>query len=146
MTENTVTGVTPDELPEALRLDRERTAIDEAADAYYEEYLALHPDAATIEGRPGHETEYSDYSPAGEEADVELAQRNLEAVNALVNTPLMGFSGESLMPTGKISLPLLIGDDNITTTTIINKEVPPNENGTFQAKIKNSGNKHTKVT
>ena len=83
MTENTVTGVTPDELPEALRLDRDRTAIDEAADAYYEEYLALHPDAATIEGRPGHETEYSDYSPAGEEADVELARRTLEAVNAL---------------------------------------------------------------
>lgn len=83
MTENTVTGVTPDELPEALRLDRERTPIDEAADAYYEEYLALHPDAATIEGRPGHETEYSDYSPAGEEADVELARRTLETVNAL---------------------------------------------------------------
>lgn len=83
MTENTVTGATPSELPEALRLDRERTPIDEAADAYYEEYLVLHPDAATIEGRPGHETEYSDHSPTGEQADVELARRTLEAVNAL---------------------------------------------------------------
>ena len=77
MTENTVTGVTPDELPEALRLDRERTAIDEAADAYYEEYLALHPDAATIEGRPGHETEYPDFGPAGRAARAELVRSTL---------------------------------------------------------------------
>ncbi|XP_010279065.1 PREDICTED: uncharacterized protein LOC104613068 [Nelumbo nucifera] len=36
-----------------------------------------------------------------------------------VNTPLMGFSGESLMLTRRITLPLLIGDGDITATTMV---------------------------
>ncbi|XP_010266763.1 PREDICTED: uncharacterized protein LOC104604198 [Nelumbo nucifera] len=36
-----------------------------------------------------------------------------------VNTPLMGFSGESLLPTGRITLPLLIGDSDVTTRTMV---------------------------
>ncbi|XP_010264144.1 PREDICTED: uncharacterized protein LOC104602228 [Nelumbo nucifera] len=36
-----------------------------------------------------------------------------------VNTTLMGFLGESLLPTGKITLPLLIGDGDVTTTTMV---------------------------
>ncbi|XP_010242582.1 PREDICTED: uncharacterized protein LOC104586896 [Nelumbo nucifera] len=37
----------------------------------------------------------------------------------LVNTPLMGFFGESLLPTGRITLSLLIGDGDITMTTMV---------------------------
>ncbi|XP_010245798.1 PREDICTED: uncharacterized protein LOC104589244 [Nelumbo nucifera] len=36
-----------------------------------------------------------------------------------VNTPLMGFSEESLLPIGRITLLLLIGDGDITTTSMV---------------------------
>lgn len=78
-----MTHTTPEGLPDALTIDRARTPVDEAADAYYEARLALAPDEATIEGRRGHETEYADYSPAGRKALVDLARKTLETVNAL---------------------------------------------------------------
>ncbi|XP_010242100.1 PREDICTED: uncharacterized protein LOC104586531 [Nelumbo nucifera] len=36
-----------------------------------------------------------------------------------INTPLMGFLGESLLPTGRITLPFLIGDGDIIATTMV---------------------------
>ncbi|WBL18866.1 DUF885 domain-containing protein [Citricoccus sp. NR2] len=42
--------------------------IDHRANRYFADLLELDPVAATELGRPGHETEYPDYSPAGTEA------------------------------------------------------------------------------
>lgn len=78
MTQHTSSG-----LPDAFRTDRRPTAIDAAAEAYYEKVLDLDPGLATIEGRPGRETEYADYSPAGHRASVQAAREALTAVNAL---------------------------------------------------------------
>ena len=78
MTENTTSA-----LPEALRLNRTRTAIDEAADAFYQRRLDLNPDEATIQGRPGRETEYTDYSPAGLKKNVDAAREALRRINEL---------------------------------------------------------------
>ncbi|XP_010258706.1 PREDICTED: uncharacterized protein LOC104598369 [Nelumbo nucifera] len=36
-----------------------------------------------------------------------------------VNTPMMVFSGEPLLPTRRITLPLLIGDGDVTATTVV---------------------------
>lgn len=78
-----MTETPPSGLPDALTLDRQKTAVDAAADEYYEATLDLHPDWATIEGRTGRETEYTDFSPAGYAAQADLARRTLQKVNAL---------------------------------------------------------------
>lgn len=61
-------------LPEALKIDREHTAVDAIANKYYERCLELDPAAATVAGRAGRETEYADYSPAGEELYYQAAR------------------------------------------------------------------------
>ncbi|GHD09960.1 DUF885 domain-containing protein [Zhihengliuella salsuginis] len=62
---------------------RTPTAIDAAADEYYQALLALSPEFATILGVPGRETEYGDYSPAGREAEAEAARTALESLSGL---------------------------------------------------------------
>lgn len=62
---------------------RTPSAIDELAERYVADLLALHPDTATELGLPGHETEYSDFSPAGARADDELNARLLEELAPL---------------------------------------------------------------
>ncbi|MBE1515846.1 DUF885 domain-containing protein [Nesterenkonia halotolerans] len=56
------------------------TAVDAFAEEYYERLLALNPEEATVLGRPGVETQYADYSPAGREA---MAQMQREALAQL---------------------------------------------------------------
>ncbi len=56
------------------------TAVDAFAEQYYERLLALNPEEATVLGRPGVETQYADYSPAGREA---MAQMQREALAQL---------------------------------------------------------------
>lgn len=57
---------------------RPLSAIDERANRFYQDTLALHPEEATSLGLPGHETEYGDYSPAGAEREDELNRELLE--------------------------------------------------------------------
>jgi uncharacterized protein (DUF885 family) len=54
------------------RQPRQPSPIDELANRYFADLLTLHPEEATALGYPGHETEYSDYSPAGTAAHDEL--------------------------------------------------------------------------
>ena len=88
MTENTVTSPTEDSsapiLPDALRLQRTRTEIDQAADEHYRRMLELDPAMATIKGHPGHETEYPDYSPAGYAAQITAMRETLQQINQLL--------------------------------------------------------------
>lgn len=70
MTENTKPTRTP-------------SAIDAAAEKYAEQLFELVPELATSLGFPGHETEYSDHSPAGLAALAELDQRTLDLLNTL---------------------------------------------------------------
>lgn len=51
---------------------RQPSAIDERANQYVRDVLALNPELATSLGHPGHETEYGDYSPAGTQAQDDL--------------------------------------------------------------------------
>lgn len=62
---------------------RTPSAIDTLAEQYVTDYLALHPDTATELGFAGHESEYSDFSPAGARADDELNARLLADLEAL---------------------------------------------------------------
>lgn len=62
---------------------RTPSAIDTLAEQYVADYLALHPDTATELGFAGHESEYSDFSPAGARADDELNARLLADLEAL---------------------------------------------------------------
>ncbi|MCK6096213.1 DUF885 domain-containing protein [Micrococcus sp. EYE_162] len=62
---------------------RTPSAIDALAEQYVTDYLALHPDTATELGFAGHESEYSDFSPAGARADDELNARLLADLEAL---------------------------------------------------------------
>ncbi|HKU29194.1 MAG TPA: DUF885 domain-containing protein [Arthrobacter sp.] len=69
---------TPNTTPARLH-----TAIDAAADAYTDRYLALNPSLATTLGLPGHETEYPDFSPAGAAAFAKAAQDTLDELSTL---------------------------------------------------------------
>lgn len=62
---------------------RTPSAIDAVADRFFDRLLELAPDFATSLGIPGHETEYSDYSPAGQEAYAAAAREALEALEGL---------------------------------------------------------------
>ncbi|WP_129360668.1 DUF885 domain-containing protein [Rothia uropygioeca] len=70
-------------LPAALKLDRETTDIDRVANSYYDKLMELDPATATIEGIPGHETEYGDLSPAGTLEFIRAAREALEQVNEI---------------------------------------------------------------
>lgn len=59
------------------------TTIDRAANAYTERLLELDPGFATELGRPGHETEYRDYAPAGLKALADAAGDTLAQLAAL---------------------------------------------------------------
>ncbi|MFC7402998.1 DUF885 domain-containing protein [Citricoccus sp. GCM10030269] len=65
------------------RAARQLSPIDELANRYFAVTLALHPEEATALGHPGHETEYSDYSPAGTAAQDQLNQQLLEDLDRL---------------------------------------------------------------
>ena len=56
---------------------RSATAVDTLAETYFDHCMALDPSAATLNGIPGHETDYPDYGPAGRAAAAELARTTL---------------------------------------------------------------------
>lgn len=58
--------------------------IDAIADSYVDDYTALDPVAATLNGITGHDDEITDYSPDGFAARAELGRRTLAAVDAAV--------------------------------------------------------------
>ncbi|MFQ4149685.1 DUF885 domain-containing protein [Arthrobacter sp. LAPM80] len=62
---------------------RPATAIDAAANAYTERLLELDPGFATQLGRPGHETDYRDHSPAGLQAGADATRRALAELAGL---------------------------------------------------------------
>ena len=62
---------------------RAPSAIDAVADQFFDRLIALAPDFATSLGIPGHETGYSDYSPAGQQAYVEAVRTTLQALEGL---------------------------------------------------------------
>ncbi|MCU1522037.1 MAG: hypothetical protein JWN19_2422 [Arthrobacter sp.] len=62
---------------------RPQTAIDVVADDYTETLIRLNPSFATELGLPGHETEYQDFSPAGQEALAAAAREALAALGGL---------------------------------------------------------------
>ncbi|MDY6051795.1 MAG: DUF885 domain-containing protein [Rothia sp. (in: high G+C Gram-positive bacteria)] len=71
------------DLPQIFKADRAQTAVDQIANDYYEKILELDPASATIEGRKGRETEYPDYSPAGTQAEIDLARQTLAALDGV---------------------------------------------------------------
>ncbi|MET3922689.1 DUF885 domain-containing protein [Arthrobacter sp. UYEF20] len=62
---------------------RPQTAIDAVADAYTDTLIRLNPSFATELGLPGHETEYQDFSPAGQEEFAAAARGALAALDGL---------------------------------------------------------------
>ncbi|CAI3795049.1 DUF885 domain-containing protein [Pseudarthrobacter sp. MM222] len=62
---------------------RPQTAIDAVADDYTDTLIRLNPSFATELGLPGHETEYQDFSPAGQEAFAAAARQALAALDGL---------------------------------------------------------------
>ncbi|ALE05202.1 hypothetical protein AL755_06430 [Arthrobacter sp. ERGS1:01] len=62
---------------------RATSAIDAAANTYTERLLELDPGFATELGRPGHETEYKDHSPAGLTAEADAARAALAELDGL---------------------------------------------------------------
>lgn len=75
-------GMSHQEIPAVYRFDREETAIDRIANAHFQRLMDLDPEAATINGFKGRETEYWDYSPAGHEADLAEYRATLDELNA----------------------------------------------------------------
>ncbi|MET1033650.1 MAG: DUF885 domain-containing protein, partial [Arthrobacter sp.] len=59
------------------------TAIDAVADAYFARLIELAPDFATSLGIAGHETEYGDYSPAGNRAHAAAIREALRGLEGL---------------------------------------------------------------
>lgn len=68
---------TPESTGPAALSPRTPTAVDAFAEDYFERLLALNPEEATVLGRPGVETEYADYSPAGREEVAALQRETL---------------------------------------------------------------------
>jgi uncharacterized protein (DUF885 family) len=62
---------------------RPQSAIDAVADAYTDTLIRLNPSFATELGLPGHETEYQDFSPAGQEAFAAAAHEALAGLAGL---------------------------------------------------------------
>lgn len=62
---------------------RTPTAVDAFAEDYFEQMLALDPEEATVLGRPGVETQYADYSPAGREEVAQLQRETLTQLAGL---------------------------------------------------------------
>ncbi len=62
---------------------RTPTAVDEFAEQHFEQLLQLAPEEATMLGRPGVETLYRDYSPAGREAFAQLKRQALTQLESL---------------------------------------------------------------
>jgi uncharacterized protein (DUF885 family) len=60
---------------------RQRTAVDEIADAHLDAEIALDPIAATELGVPGYETQLTDYSPDGHAARREVGRRTLRQLD-----------------------------------------------------------------
>jgi uncharacterized protein (DUF885 family) len=58
------------------------SAVFELSDHYVDRFAALEPIAATFEGIEGHDTELTDYSPAGDEERAELDRSTLRALAA----------------------------------------------------------------
>jgi uncharacterized protein (DUF885 family) len=67
--------------PAAAIPQRRPTAVDAIADAHLDAMAALDPVAATAMGVPGHDTELTDYSPAGHAARAALRRRTLAALD-----------------------------------------------------------------
>lgn len=65
---------------------RTPTPVDVLADDYFEELLRLAPEEATMLGRPGVETQYRDYSPAGREAFAQLNRQTLAQLDQVQPT------------------------------------------------------------
>jgi uncharacterized protein (DUF885 family) len=61
---------------------RDTTPLDAIAEEWVDTELDLYPEYRVYLGRPGHEGEYSDYSPAGAEGAVEHTRRALARVRA----------------------------------------------------------------
>ncbi|WP_218221609.1 DUF885 domain-containing protein [Nesterenkonia sp. Act20] len=66
------------------RTGQVRTPTDAFAEQYYERLLALNPEEATVLGRPGVETQYADYSPAGREAMAQMQRDALAQLSELM--------------------------------------------------------------
>ena len=62
--------------------ERTATPIDAIAEGWVDTLLDLSPEFRIYLGRPGHEGEYGDYSPAGHERQVEEARKVLAALDA----------------------------------------------------------------
>ncbi|GAA4347545.1 DUF885 domain-containing protein [Angustibacter luteus] len=60
---------------------RQRTAVDEIADAHLDAEIAVDPIAATYLGVAGYETELTDYSPSGHQERREVGLRTLRALD-----------------------------------------------------------------
>ena len=67
--------------PAAAIPQRRPTAVDAIADAHLDAVAALDPVAATAMGVPGHETELTDYSPAGHAARAAQRRKTLSALD-----------------------------------------------------------------
>jgi uncharacterized protein (DUF885 family) len=65
----------------ASTAERRPTAVDAIADEQLDAMAALDPVAATAMGVPGHDTELTDYSPAGHAARAGLRRRTLDALD-----------------------------------------------------------------
>lgn len=62
---------------------RKTTRVDALAERYFEDFLELAPEEATMLGRTGVETDYRDYSPAGREAFTQLHRATLRKLDGL---------------------------------------------------------------
>jgi len=60
--------------------------IDQIADAYVDDVIAMSPMTSTYMGVPGKDDSFDDLSPAGEAAEAALAKRTLDAINAVEPT------------------------------------------------------------
>ncbi|GLZ82088.1 hypothetical protein Afil01_68950 [Actinorhabdospora filicis] len=56
--------------------------VDEIADKFVDEQIALSPITATYQGVEGHDHEFDDFSPAGAEREAEAGRRTLAALDA----------------------------------------------------------------
>ena len=72
------------EIPEIYRVKRALTDVDHIANEFYEAVLDLDPVIATEQGRTGVATQFRDYSPAGEEAYIQLVRATLKKLNQVI--------------------------------------------------------------
>ena len=72
------------EIPEIYRVKRALTDVDHIANEFYEAVLDLDPVIATEQGRTGVATQFRDYSPAGEEAYIQLVRATLKKLDQVI--------------------------------------------------------------